>query len=76
MSPSPEPSRTFGRVEPLDLDQSGWEQVFRSATVPMFVQDISQLRKAIAEVKAQGDADFATWIDAHPDFFKPEKGAS
>lgn len=68
MSPSRESNRTFGPVEPLDLDQSGWEQVFRSATVPMFVEDISQLRQAIAEVKAQGDSDFATWIDAHPEF--------
>jgi len=53
---------------PVDLGQTDWEQVFRTAMVPMFVQDISLLRKALGEVMAGGVEDFGPWLDAHPEF--------
>ena len=65
MSPSRESSRN---TPPLDLDKSGWEQVFRMATVPLFVEDITLVRQAIAEVKDCGVEDFGAWLDAHHEF--------
>ncbi len=55
-------------MAPGELDRSDWEKVFRSAMVPMFVQDISLMRQAIDEVKAGGVEDFGAWLDAHPEF--------
>jgi PAS domain S-box-containing protein len=52
----------------VNLDQSGWEQVFRMATVPLFVEDITLARQAIDDVKASGVEDFGSWLDAHPEF--------
>jgi PAS domain S-box-containing protein len=52
----------------VDLEQTGWEQVFQMVTVPLFVEDISLVRRAIAEVKARGVEDFASWLDAHHEF--------
>ncbi len=57
-----------GNTAPVDLDQTGWEQVFRTAMVPMFVEDISLVRSAIAKVLAGGVEDFGAWMDAHPEF--------
>jgi len=52
----------------VDLDQAGWEQVFRTATVPLFVEDIRHVRKVIADIQAGGVEDFSAWLDAHPEF--------
>ena len=68
MNPSPEPRRTSRTVAPVDLDQAGWEHVFRMATVPLFVEDITLTRQAIDEVKAGGVEDFDLWLEAHPEF--------
>ncbi len=68
MSPARKSSRTVPAVTPLDMDQAGWEQVFQMATVPLFIEDISLVRHAIAEVRASGVGDFDTWLDAHHEF--------
>ena len=52
----------------MDLDQAGWEQVFRTAAVPMYIEDISLVRQAVAQVRARGVEDFSSWLDAHPEF--------
>jgi PAS domain S-box-containing protein len=52
----------------VDLGQTGWEYVFQMATVPMFIEDISLVRRAIAEVRASGVDDFDSWLDAHHEF--------
>ena len=39
---------------PVDLDQTSWQQVFQMATVPLFIEDISPVRQAIAEIRASG----------------------
>jgi two-component system cell cycle sensor histidine kinase/response regulator CckA len=52
----------------VDMGQTGWEQVFQMATVPLFIEDISLVRQAIAEIRASGVDDFDAWLDAHHDF--------
>jgi len=68
MSPSRGSSRTSRSIAPIDLDRSAWEQVFRMATVPLFIEDITLARQAIDDVKAGGVEDFGLWLDAHPEF--------
>ncbi|MEN8005811.1 MAG: PAS domain S-box protein [Candidatus Krumholzibacteriota bacterium] len=68
MSPLPNPDRSPRSFPPVDLDRSDWENVFRTAMVPMFVEDISLMRHAIDEVKAGGVEDFGAWLDVHPEF--------
>jgi PAS domain S-box-containing protein len=68
MNQFPETENNRRSGAPVDLQQTGWEQVFRSAMVPMFVEDISGLRRAIAEVKSRGVDEFGPWLDAHPEF--------
>jgi PAS domain S-box-containing protein len=58
----------------VDLEQTGWEQVFRSAMVPMFVEDISAVRRAIDEIKPRAGGDFGAWLDAHPEFITQALG--
>jgi two-component system cell cycle sensor histidine kinase/response regulator CckA len=53
---------------PVDLDQTGWEQVFQMVTVPLYLEDIYLVRQAIADVKSSGVEDFESWLDAHPEF--------
>ncbi len=45
-----------------------WEQIFRTAQVPLFIEDITEIRQSIKEVLASGVDDFGHWIDAHPEF--------
>jgi len=68
MSPSRESSRSSRTIGPVDLDQIGWEHVFRMATVPLFVEEITLARQAIDDIKASGVEDFDLWLDAHPEF--------
>ncbi len=71
MSPPKKSSRTVPAVPAVttvDMGQAGWEYVFQMATVPMFIEDISLVRHAIAEVRASGVVDFDSWLDAHHEF--------
>jgi len=52
----------------VGLDLSAWEQVFRTAQVPLFVKDISAVHAAISDVRRNGAEDFEAWLTAHPEF--------
>ena len=45
-----------------------WEFIFRTAQVPLYIEDISVVRSAIKEVMDTGVKDIGNWIDAHPEF--------
>ncbi len=45
-----------------------WEEIFRTAQVSIFVEDITQVRQSINEILASGVDDFGQWLDAHPEF--------
>ncbi len=45
-----------------------WEKIFRTAQVPLFVEDITSIRQAIRDLQATGVDDFDSWIEAHPEF--------
>lgn len=54
-----------GKNDPL----SGmWEQIFRTAQVPIFVEDVTLIRRSIKEILASGVDDFGHWLDAHPEY--------
>jgi len=68
MNPTRKSSRIPLTIPIVDLDQIAWEHVFRMATVPLFVEDITLARQAINDIKASGVEDFDLWLDAHPEF--------
>jgi len=52
----------------VDLKSSHWQHVFRTAQVPMWVEDIGAVLRAVDGIIAGGVEDFAAWLDAHPEF--------
>ena len=50
------PWDSLGSLKGPGLDLSAWEKVFRTAQVPLFVQDISAVHAAIADIRRGGVA--------------------
>jgi two-component system, cell cycle sensor histidine kinase and response regulator CckA len=57
-----------GRKRKPDPLAGMWEQIFRTAQVPIYIEDITQIRRSIREVLAGDIEDFGNWLDAHPEF--------
>lgn len=47
-----------------------YEDIFNNVAVPIFEEDISGVRKAIDDLKAQGVRDFVKYLDENPDFVR------
>ncbi len=45
-----------------------WENIFRTAQAPIYIEDITLVRRSINEILASGVEDFGNWLDAHPEF--------
>lgn len=45
-----------------------WQDVFWNTPVPLWLHDISDMRRAVGEVLAMGIKDFPGYLDAHPEF--------
>lgn len=59
------------RINPLgssSIKPEIWERVFRTAQVPLYVEDFTQVRLDIGNILASGVEDFGNWLDAHPEF--------
>ncbi len=53
----------------LDDSLSGfWENIFRTAQVPLYIEDASLVCESIKKVQDSGVKDFGNWLDAHPEF--------
>ncbi len=51
------------------LDLTAWKKVFESTQVPLFIEDISDVREVITNaVTDAGTRGFRNWLDAHPHF--------
>jgi PAS domain S-box-containing protein len=47
-----------------------YEDIFNNLAVPILEEDISAVRKAIDDLKAQGVSDFIKYLDENPDFVR------
>jgi len=64
----PSDNRKNSKPQQGDVLNGAWEFIFRTAQVPLYVEDISVVRSAIQEVLDTGIKDFGSWLDAHPEF--------
>ncbi len=52
----------------IEESQARYQHIFETAGVSLWVEDFSQVKVAIEELKTQGIADFRAYMDAHPKF--------
>ena len=58
----------FGRRRRSADIERPWDAVFRGAAVPLWVDDVTETRRALAEVRSSGVEDLDSWLDGHPEF--------
>ncbi len=51
-----------------DALAGAWEHIFRTAQIPLYVEDISLVRQSVLDVVNSGVENFGNWLDAHPEF--------
>lgn len=57
-------------TERPDKSERKYEDIFNNVAVPILAEDISDVRKAINGLKAQGVSDFKKYLDENPDFVR------
>lgn len=55
-------------TERPDKSERKYEDIFNNVAVSILEEDISEVRKAIDDLKAQGVSDFKKYLDENPDF--------
>jgi len=51
-----------------------WQSLFQQFRGPLFLEDVTEVVAALAELRQQGVTDFLTWLDANPDFISRSFG--